>query len=352
MRRRELVRAAVAAAGLTACDRARRTTPRSDEDVGGIEGHLAIYNWSDYIAPDTVENFAREFGVSVTYDTYESNEEMLAKLQAGATGYDIVVPSSYLLPALRVASLIQPLQRERLSNAPNIAPLFANPPYDPGNAYTVPWQWGVTGIAYRADLLGAARPDSQATFSDPRWAGRLTMMDDGRVVLGAMLKWRGHSINDTEPANLARAKADAIAAKRLLRAFKSAPVKADLIAGDVWIAQLWNGDAAQARAERDSIGFVVPKEGSEIWTDLVVLLADAPHPRAAHAFMNYVLRADVGASIADATGYGSPNAAAVARQERPIPYPLASELERLEYLRDVGPASATFDRLWTEIKSA
>lgn len=320
-------------------------------DLGPVEGELNIYSWSDYIARDTVANFEREFGVRVTYDTYESNEEMAAKLAAGAAGYDIVVPSSYIIPAMLAQNLIAPLNQRYLPNRENVAPLFRDPPADPGNAHTVPWLWGVTGLAYRRDKL-AAPPRSWAALLDERLRGKLTMLDDGREVIGAMLKYRGHSLNSTNPAELARAKTDAVAAKANLKAYVSAPVKGQLIAGDVWIAQLWNGDAAQAAAEQPDIAFAVPGEGSLIWTDYLVMPAGAPHPRAAHEFMNYILRPSVGAAIADFTGYGSPNRAAQARSKHPVPYPTAEELRRLEYQQDLGAATVVWDQIWTEIKSS
>lgn len=178
----------------------------------------------------------------------------------------------------------------------------------------------MTGLAWQRDLAAGAL-NGWGSLLEARWRGRMTMMDDGREVLGAMLKLRGYALNATAADQLARAKADAIAAKKLLRAYKSAPVKGDLIAGDVWIAQMWNGDAAQAAAEQPAIGFMVPPEGSAIWTDGAVVLRDAPHPRAAHEFLNYCLRPDVAARIADATGYGSPNQAALPLQTKaPCPF--------------------------------
>jgi spermidine/putrescine transport system substrate-binding protein len=120
-------------------------------DLGPIEKELHIYNWSDYIADDTVPNFEKEFGVKVTYDTYESNEEMVAKLQAGATGYDIVVPSGYIIPVMVAADMITPINKKYLTNFNNISPIFRNLPTDAGNKHTVPWQWGTTGFAYRND---------------------------------------------------------------------------------------------------------------------------------------------------------------------------------------------------------
>ena len=320
-------------------------------DLGPIEKELNIYNWSDYIAEDTVPNFEKEFGVKVTYDTYESNEDMVAKLQAGASGYDIVVPSGYIVPVLTATNLIAPLNRKYITNWSNVAPIFLNPPNDPNNAHTVPWQWGTTGYAYRTDKIPTP-PETWAIFFDAKYRRKMTMMDDGREVIGSMLRYRGHSLNSVDPAELAQAKTDAVAAKRNLKAYISAPVKGQLISGDVWIAQLWNGDTQQAKVEQPNLGYILPKEGCTIWTDSLCIPTSAPHKRAAHEFMNYILRPDVGGKISEFTGYGSPNQAAVAVMKNPVPYPTAEEMKRLEYQVDLGKDTATWDRIWTEIKSA
>jgi spermidine/putrescine transport system substrate-binding protein len=323
----------------------------SRSTAGSIEKELHIYNWSDYIAEDTVANFEKEFGVEVTYDTYESNEEMVAKLQAGATGYDIIVPSGYIVPVLVATEVIGPIDQGLLTNLGNLSPLFRNLPSDPKNEYTVPWQWGTSGIAYRADKVKAPI-EGWAVFQDPQYAGKMTMMDDGREVIGSQLRYRGHSLNSTNRVELAQAKADAIRAKPQLRAYVSAPVKGQLISGDVWISQLWNGDTAQARKEQPNLDYVIPREGCTIWTDSVCIPKKAKNKRAAHAWIDYVLRPEVAAAVSRATGYGTPNAAAMHLMKSPVPYPTASELGRLEYQRDLGANGTIWDEIWTEIKSA
>ena len=343
---------------LQACQRkdgsagkAADSTSAGVADLGPIEKELHVYNWSDYIADDTVPNFEKEFGVKVTYDTYESNEEMVAKLQAGATGYDIVVPSGYIVPVMVATDLITPINKKYITNFSNISPIFQNLPTDPGNKYTVPWQWGTSGIAYRSDKVKAP-VDSWAVFQDKQYAKKMTMMDDGREVIGAELRYRGHSLNSTNPAELAKAKADAIVAKKNLKAYISAPVKAQLISGDVWISQLWNGDTTQAKAEQPKLAYAIPKEGCTIWGDSMCIPKTAPNKRAAHEWMNYILRPPVGAALSAATGYGTPNAAAAKVMKDPPPYPTEDELKRLEYQVDLGKDTATWDQIWTEIKSA
>jgi spermidine/putrescine-binding protein len=336
---------------LAACGARDEARPSASADLGPIERELHIYNWSDYIADDTVPNFEREFGVRVTYDTYESAEEMIAKLVAGATGYDIIVPTGYVVPVLLATGLIAPLSRQYLTNWVNVSPIFQNLPTDPGNRYTVPWQWGTSGIAYRSDKV-TIPVDSWAIFNQRPLTGKMTMMDDAREVIGAMLRYRGHSLNSVDPAELAQARRDAIAAKPQLKAYISAPVKGQLVSGDVWLAQLWNGDTVQAQAEQSAIAYVIPKEGCSIWNDSLCMPATARHRRAAHEWMNYILRPEVGAAISRATGYGSPNVAATKLLEHPVVYPTQEELHRLEFPVDLGEGTAVWDQIWTEIKSA
>ena len=366
--RREFLRRALAlglgatTAGilLDACGRSGDSGDLDGERPGGdasgdpdvpdeIEDRLAIYNWSDYVAEDTIPGFEEEYGVQVTYDTYESNEEMLSKLQAGAAGYDVVFPTGYIIEAMIAGGLLAPIRRELLTNWSNLSPIFLDPPFDPGNAHSVPYLWGMTGLAWRTDRVEAP-PTSWGVFHDDRWDGKTTMLDDARDVIAAFLKLNGFSINSTVPAELEVAKRDAIEAGRHIRAFVSAPVKGQLVAGDVWIAQLWDGDTRQAAAEEPAIAFALPREGAPIYADAMVIPRSAPHKRAAHAFMDYVLRPDVAAAISDATGYGTANAAA--RPQSPRPYPSDEELSRLEFARDLGEGTRLWDRVWTEIKSS
>ncbi len=332
----------------------KRTPPPSDEAAvsaaGPLERELRIFNWSDYIGHTTVADFEREFGVRVSYDTYESNEELLAKLVAGGGGYDIICPTGYLVPLLAEAGMLQPLDHGVLSNWNNLLPLFAAQGVDAGGRYAMPYQWGMTGVAYRTDLV-ATPPESWGAFADPALRGRLTMMDDGREVLGAMLRWRGQSLNATELALLEAARQDALAIKPNLRAYISAAVKGQLISGDIAVAQLYLSDARMGRSEEPRVAFTVPKEGSTLYADYFAIPRDAPNRRAAHAFLNYVLRADVGAAISNEGGGASPNGAALPLLTDPVPPPDAALQARLEFQRDLGAATDVWDRMWTEVKA-
>lgn len=332
----------------------RRAAPPADEQprsaAGPPERELRVFNWSDYIAADTIARFEQESGVRVTYDTYESNEEMVAKLVAGGDGYDIVAPSGYLVPVLAQAGLLRPLDHAVLTNWAHLLPLFVDAEADPGGRYAMPYQWGTTGLAYRRDLVSAP-PQGWGIFADPALRARLTMLDDGREVLGSMLKWRGHSVNAVDHGELYRAKQDALQVKPNLRAYLSASVKGQLISGDVVVAQLWSGDTRQAQLEEPRIEFAIPLEGSLLFTDYMAVPRAAPDPRAAHAFLNYILRPTVAAEISEQTGYGPTNGPAIALMRHPVPPPDPQLLRRLEFQRDLGPATDLWDRLWTEVKA-
>lgn len=322
----------------------------ADAALPALEAELHVYNWSDYVAPDTISGFEKEFGVRVVYRTYESNEELVAGVQGPGSGVDVVVPTNYAVATLAAVGRLAPLHRRYLTNFGNLAPAFVNPAFDPDNRFTVPYQWGTTGLAIRTDKV-PGDPDSWGLLLDPAYRGRMTQMADMREVIGAWLRYRGKSLNSVELADLAQARTDAMAARANLLGYVSAPVKAQLVSGEVWVAQLWNGDTAQAAAREPRIRYLLPREGSTLWTDALAVLADAPHPRAAHEFLNYLLRPEVSAAITTATGYGSPNQAALARIASPLPFPTAAEFQRLEYARPLGEDVAMWDRIWQDLNT-
>jgi spermidine/putrescine-binding protein len=345
--------------GLTLALAACRSRDRSNGDpagkaappaLGPIERELHIYNWADYMPEETVPNFEREFGVKVSYDTYETNEEMVINLRAGVKGYDLVVPTGWQVQILADGGLLQPLSRAHLPHWDRLSPLFLRPPANPASAYAVPYVWGITGIAYRRDKLSEP-PGSWGVFLDRHYTGRMTMLNERREVIGAMLRYRGRSLNSTDPVELGRAQADALAAKRNLRAYLSVEVRPYLLSGEVWVAQLYNGATRRLSALDPAIAFTVPREGCAIWCDFMCVPKGAPNPRAAHEFINYLLRPEVGARLAEVTGYGTPNTAASRLVQSPVPYPTPEEFRRLEYQVDLGRGNALWDRVWAEIKN-
>jgi spermidine/putrescine-binding protein len=316
---------------------------------------LNVYIWSSYIAPETVKKFEERYGVRVNVDLYDSVEALLAKVQAGNVGYDVLCPTNYAVEILRKQNLLLPLDRSALPHLRNVDERFLDPDYDPGNRYSVPYFWGSAGFAYRESLVGPQ--DSWGALWDERYAGRILLLDDARETLGAALKWQGYSLNTTDEATLRRAQELLIRQKRLVRAYDSANFQDVLLAGDVWLAQGWNGQFARAMEADPDIRYVVPKEGGSLFIDNLVIPASAPNPELAHAFLDFTMEAEIAAEICETMQYSSPNRAArdllPARiRENPAIFPPEDVLDRLELIVDIEEATVLYDRLWTEVKTA
>ncbi len=320
---------------------------------------LHVYNWSEYIDPEIYSDFEQEFGVKVIEDTFASNEDLLAKLQAGATGYDLIVPSDYMVAIMRELDLLSPLNYDNIPNFSNISDKFKDPPYDPGNTYSVPYQWGTTGIGYDTNVFDEA-PDSWAYLFDPQmagpYAGKISMLNDTREAIGAALKYLGYSLNTTDENQLEEAKQLLIQQKQMVATYDSEGFEDLLAAGETVLAHGWSGDFFMAAEEADQIWYVIPKEGGVIWTDNLAIPKTASSQYTAEVFINYLLRPEVGAKITNYTWYGSPNKASEEFidseiLDEPAIYPPPEVMDKLEFIRDVGEATTIYDRIWTEIKT-
>jgi spermidine/putrescine-binding protein len=288
-------------------------------------------------------------------DLYDSNEALLAKLQAGNAGYDVIVPSDYSVQVLTAQRLLQPLDHSALPNLRHIDPSFLDRAYDRGNRFCVPYFWGTTGIAYRKSRVSGPIDSWQALW-DPRYRGRILMLDDAREAFTAALKRRGHSLNVTDEPTLRVARDDLIAQRALVRVYNSTNFEDVLLSGDVWIAQGWNGQFAKAMDQDPDIEYVIPKEGSELFIDNLAIPVDARHPALAHQFLDFAMEPEIAAEICRTMKYSSPNRSAwpllpEALRRNPAIFPPADVLERLEMVRDPGEATVLYDRLWTEVKS-
>jgi spermidine/putrescine-binding protein len=320
---------------------------------------LHIYNWGEYIDPQIYADFEKEFGVKVVEDTFSSNEELLAKFQAGATGYDLIVPSDYMVAIMIQLELISPLNYDNIPNAKNIDAKFKDPPYDPGNKYSVPYQWGTTGIGYDNTVFDEP-PDSWAYLFDPavasQYAGKMSMLNDSREAIGAALKYLGYSVNATDEKQLEEAKQLLIQQKPWVKTYDSESFENLLAAGETVIAHGYSGDFFMAAVEAEQVSYAIPKEGGTIWTDNLAIPKTAASQYTAEVFINYLLQPEVGAKISNFTWYASPNDASKEFiepeiLEDPGIYPPQEVMDKLEFIRDVGAATALYDRIWTEIKT-
>ncbi len=325
--------------------------------TGRSRPRLNVYNWSDYVAPDTIANFEREFGVRVRYATYEAAEEMLAKVWSGNSGWDVVFPPNAYIAPMREARLLAPMRHDWIPNLGNLDPVYQSPVWDRALEWCVPYMHGTTGIVYNSGVV-VNGPNSWAAFWEDRYQHRATMLDDPTEVIGAALLKLGYPLNSGDVAQLDQARREAVAIKPYLRAYINSEVRDQLIAGDVIAAQTWSITAQSAMASNPALRFVYPAEGFPLYADSAVVLRESRRARLAHEFINYLLRPEVSSSIALSCGTATANAAAMRLLPEPVRrnptlYPGPDVLARGQWFEALTPASQRLrDRLWTEIKSA
>lgn len=335
-----------------------------------------VYNWSDYIAEDTIANFEAETGIKVVYDVYDNNEMLEAKLMAGASGYDLVFPSARPFAQRHIqAGVYAPLDKSKLSNLGNLDAglLQGLQDVDPGNAHALPYMWGTTGLGINVakvkEVLGEDAPlDSWSLLFDPANAAKLaacgiSVLDDEQEAFAAALIWKGMDANALTGAET-QAVTDAFAAIRPhVRYFNSSKYIDDLANGDICLAMGYSGDVFLAgdRAEESGNGveiqYIIPKEGAVRWVDLMAIPKDAPHVDNAHALMDYLLKPEVAAGITNYVAYASPNTAATPLVDPEISgdpgvYPPADVLAKLVDPVTLPPETTRERvRAWTTIKT-
>lgn len=321
---------------------------------------IIIYHWSEYIDPEIYTMFEDEFGISITEDNFSSNEELLAKLQGGATGYSLIVPSDYTVSIMKEEGMLAPLDHDNVPNLSNLADRFRDLPYDPGNEYCSPYQWGTTGLGYIDGEV--EEPTSWAVIFEPDpdapYFNRYTMLDDVRESFAAALVYLGYDINTTDMAQLEEARDLLIQAKAGLAGYDSDTFEDLLASGENLLAHGWNGDFLVAQEENENIAYAIPQEGGVIWVDNICIPATvSPEEKlAAEMFINYLLRPDIGAMLSEYNYYASPNAAAepyldAVLTEPPV-QPSEADMERLRFTPSLeGDALQTFQQLWSEVQS-
>jgi spermidine/putrescine-binding protein len=330
-------------------------------DPSQLSDSVSFYNWSDYIDPDVLTAFTEECGVEVIYDTFSSNEDLLAKLQGGASGYDLIVPSDYMVAIMIQLGLLKELDQANIPNMANLKASFLDQPFDPGNRYSLPYLWGVAGLGYDADQVETP-PTTLAAIFDPaqaeQYAGKISLLNDSRETIGAALKYLGYSMNSTDPAQLEEAKQVILAVKPYILTFDSDTYSDLVVSGETVIGHGWNGGFAVAIAENPdrNFGFVIPEEGLTLFIDNLAIPTSAPNPYTAEILLNYLLDPEVSAKISTATLYATANEAAMEFLPDDIKnntgiYPPEEALANTEYINDVGEATQLYERIWTEIKA-
>lgn len=365
---------------LTACGGSNTPEPGGTADsapAAATEAKtLHVFNWSDYVAEDTIMRFEQATGIKVVYDVYDSNEMLETKLVTGGSGYDVVFPSARPFAQRQISSGIYlPLDKAQLPQLSGLDPdlLAALKDVDPDNVHALPYMWGTTGIGINVEKVKAilgedAALDSWSLLFDPAQAQKLaqcgiSVLDDDQEAFSAALIWLGEDANSRDSAQIDKVKAAYGAIRPSIRYFNSSKYIDDLANGDLCLAMGYSGDVLQARdraAEAGNgveIAYIIPKEGAVRWFDLMAIPKDAPHPKNAHAFINFLLQPEVIAGISNHVGYANPNTAATALldpriAQNPGVYPSGEVMAKL-----VDPSSLPESlqrervRAWTAIKS-
>ena len=349
---------------LAACGGGGSAVPAGGETpaAGGEEQVVNLFAWSEYVPQALLDGFTAETGIQVNYDAYASNEEMLAKISAGASGYDLVIPSDYMVTIMTAQGMLEELD---LSKIPNIGNIDESLPftYDPGHKYSVPYMWGSVALAVNTGAV-ATVPTSYAELWNPEFAGRLVLLDDARQIIGMALLTLGYDPNTTDEAELEAARVKLLELVPNVRVFDSDTPSTVLLSGEADAGLIWNGEGSIAHAEDAAIDYIYPSEGAIFWYDNLSIIKGTEHLEAALAFIDYVLRPEESVLITAEFPYSNPNKAALAflKDTDPDAYaaymdfgatnPPAEALANSFIIIDVGEATTLYDEIWTEFKLA
>lgn len=336
----------------TATSQPEVTSPPEEEKP--TELHLFV--WSDELPEETINAFQEETGIRVTVDTYDSNESMIAKLEAGATGYDIVNPSQYAVQILINKGLLEQLDHSKLSNYNNLSEVFKNVSFDAGNKYSIPYLWGTTGLAYNDTCVNEPVTSWKALW-DEKYAGRIYMLDNMLAAYIAGLQINGFDANSTNPDEIAKATESLIKQKKVLAGYNSTNF-ADLVAsGEACLVQAWSGNVIQVIDENPHVHYVIPDEGGTMWVDSYSIVQGAKNVKAAYLFIDYLLRGDVAGNVTNLTKIASTVATATEYIDskianNPAIFPPEEKIANADFILDPGEAMKYFQEGWTKVKAA
>ncbi len=317
---------------------------------------LHLYTWADYIKPEIVERFQEENACRVVIDTFDSNEAMYAKLKAGARGYDVLFPSSYMVKILNDQGMLLALDKTKLPNLANVDPVYLAMGIDKDMHHSVPYMITITGLAYLQSRVSDFQP-SWKQLDRTDLAGRMTMLNDMRETIGAALKLLGYSLNTTNDAELAAAAEVVKRWKKNLAKFENEQYKTGLASGEFLLVHGYSGDILQVQEENDDIAFAVPAEGAALSCDDMVIPQDAENVDLAYAFINFLHDPEVAAENTEFISYLCPNTASYAvlgeeARQNPTLFPPDSVKSRCEVIQDLGADNVKYTRTWDAIKAA
>lgn len=322
---------------------------------GPKKPELHIYTWADYMKPELVTQFEKDHNCRILIDTFDSNEAMYAKLAAGATGYDILFPSSYMVKLLNDKQMLLPLDHAKIPNLKNIDPQYLALAIDKTMEHSVPYTLTVSCIGYLGERVKDFEP-SWSMFDRADLKGRITLLNDMRETIGAALKSLGYSINTLDEAQLEQAKDIVLRWKKNIAKFENEQYKTGLASGEFLLAHGYSGDFMLVQEENSDIQIAVPREGSILSFDDMVIPASAPNPDLAHAFINFVLEPQNAADLTEFIWYLCPNSPSYEllsdeTREDPILFPPSEVVSKLEMIADLGADNAKYTRIWDAIKA-
>ncbi|MDI9485003.1 MAG: spermidine/putrescine ABC transporter substrate-binding protein [Bacillota bacterium] len=316
---------------------------------------LYVYNWGDYIDEDILEEFEKEFNMKVVYDTFSTNEDLYVKLKSGGSTYDVIFPSDYMLTRMLNENMLEKIDLSKIPNHRHIDESLMGTVYDPDNEYSLPYMWGTIGILYNTTMV-AEPVDSWDALWDPRYAKEILMLDSQRDSMAAALIKLGYSINTLDKQELAEAGELLKQQKPLVLAYVVDEGKDKMVSGEAALALTWSGEAMYAISENDDLAYVIPKEGTNVWFDVMAIPKGAKNLEGALQFMDFLNRPEIALRNADYIGYATPNLAARAMlpeeiRDDPQAYPNLDALENAEFFVHLGDTLKDYDRIWTEVKA-
>ncbi|MBK1989602.1 spermidine/putrescine ABC transporter substrate-binding protein [Sphaerospermopsis aphanizomenoides BCCUSP55] len=322
----------------------------------GQKDSLSIYTWSQYTDQELLSTFTAQTGIKVLADVYDSNDVMLAKLQAGgAASYSIIYPSDYMVQKMVDKNLLTAINHENLIGLENLFTQFQNPSYDPNNRYSIPFNWGTTGLLYNSEKLATPPEDWEYLWQNQdQLYKRMTLLNDVREVMGATLKMLGYSYNSQNETEIKAAYEKLKLLKPAIAAFDTDAWQNQILAGDLLLAMCYSADGVKISQENPKLKYVIPRSGSSLWTDTIVIPKTAPNLPVAYSWINLLLQPDVAAAISKRLKIATPNRAGFEQLPKEIQtntslFPPASILEKCERLTPVGKVEEVYERYWTQL---
>lgn len=325
--------------------------------AGGEEKTLNFYNWDTYIGETTLDDFRTASGVDVNMSLFATNDELFAKLRAGNPGFDVIVPSNDFVERMVQSDMLMPLDKAKIPNFKNAGAAFQDVDYDPGRTHSMPYTWLVLGIGYRKSKVEGVPDSWKHLFDSDQYKGRIAVLSEAGDMFRLAAKYMGKSVNGLTADDLKAIEAMLIRQKPHIKAFHEDNGQDLLLSGEVDLVLEYNGDIAQIMAEDEDIGFVVPKEGSQLNSDNLCIPKGAPHPENAHAFINYLLDGEAGKKITETILYPTPNDAAKALmpedyKNNPVIFPPAEVMARCEYAKYNAELQPMYEEAFTRVRAA